>query len=137
MANGKPILKDKDKKKKPKSVARLKKDLDKVFSVFIRQRDKGVCYTCGLKKHWKEMQNGHFVPRQYLSTRYSEINCHCQCYACNMLYNGQPSAYAERLKVDYGVEIIKDLEWQRKQTVKNYPYEEEIEYYKSLIKDNA
>lgn len=134
MANGKPLLKDKDKKIKPKSVSKLKKELDRVFSIFIRQRDKGVCYTCGLKKEWKQMQNGHFVPRQYLATRYSEINCHCQCYACNMLYNGQPSAYAERLKKDYGTEIIKDLEWQRKQVIKDYPYEEEIEYYKALIK---
>lgn len=128
MANGKPIP-----KKKVKTTSKLKRELDRVFSIFIRQRDKGVCYTCGLKKQWKEMQNGHFVPRQHLSTRYSEINCHCQCYACNMLYNGQPSAYAERLKKDYGDKVIQDLEWQRRQTVKNYPYEEEIEYYKGLI----
>lgn len=128
MANGKPLPKI-----KVKSVSKLKKELDRVFSIFIRQRDKGKCYTCGLKKPWKEMQNGHFVPRQYLSTRYSEVNCHCQCYACNMLYNGQPSAFAQNLKRDYGDSIIQDLELQRRQVVKNYPYEEEIEYYKGLI----
>jgi hypothetical protein len=50
-----------------------------------------------------------------------------------MLYNGQPSAYAERLKKDYGDKIIQDLEWQRRQTVRDYPYQEEIEYYKGLI----
>lgn len=114
--------------KKP-TTSSLKKKLDKVFSIYIRQRDNGQCYTCPKKDEWKWMQNGHFVPRQYLAVRYDEKNCHCQCYACNMLYNGQPSAYAEHLKRDYGDDIIRELESKRQQITKDFPYEEKIKYY--------
>lgn len=115
-------------KKKP--VAKFKKELDAIFSKYIRWRDKGQCYTCPKKDDPKYMQNGHFVPRQYLSVRYSEINCHCQCYACNMLYNGQPSRYAQRLREEYGYEIINDLERKRQEITKDFPYEEKLAEYK-------
>lgn len=101
-------------KVKKVSLSKLMKKADAIFSQFIRLRDNGKCYTCGLQKSYKEMQNGHFVPRQYKSLRYDEINCHCQCYACNMLYNGQPSAYAKRLEEDYGIGTVARLESKRK-----------------------
>lgn len=103
------------------------------FSRYIRYRDKGVCYTCGLVKLPKEMQNGHFVPRQYLATRYDERNNNCQCYACNMLYNGQPSRYAMNLKRDYGEDIIEELEGMRRSIVRDFPYTDKIIYYKTLV----
>lgn len=120
------------------SISKLKKKLDAEFSKFIRYRDGGQCYTCTNKNHPKKMQNGHFVPRQYLAVRYDERNCHCQCYACNMLYGGQPSVYAIRLKRDFGDGIIEELESLRCKTTKLTPmwYEEQIEKYKELNKDN-
>jgi hypothetical protein len=118
---------------KKKTHSQLKKELDRVFSIYIRQRDKGTCYTCGIKKEWKEMQNGHYVPRQYMSLRYSEINCNCQCYVCNVLYNGPPSAYAMRLQTQHGKEILETLELKRKEIVKDFPFLENIAYYKALI----
>lgn len=121
--------------KKGKSISKLKKELDSVFSRFIRERDKGQCYTCPKKGEVKEMQNGHFVPRQYLSTRWDEVNCHCQCYACNMLYNGQPSRYAERLEQDYGIGTVARLEAKRKEILKLSPFQYEllISDYKKLV----
>jgi hypothetical protein len=89
------------------------KKLDTIFSKYIRYRDQGHCYTCPKKDDPKRMQCGHFVPRQYLAVRYSEINCHTQCYACNMFYNGQPSRFALNLERDYGRGIIEKLEAQR------------------------
>ena len=115
--------------KKVKSHAKLKKELDTIFSRYIRWRDKGQCYTCPKKDDPKRMQNGHFVPRQYLSVRYDEVNCHCQCYACNMLYNGQPSRYAQRLREDYGDDIVDVLERKRQQITKDFPLKEKIAHY--------
>lgn len=120
---------------KPKTSAQLKKQLDKIFSEYIRRRDEGQCYTCPKKDEWKKMQNGHFVPRQYLAVRYDEVNCHCQCYACNMLYNGQPSAYAARLEMDYGLGTVAMLEGRRKEITKNFPYQDWIEIYEEKLKD--
>ena len=122
-----------------KGISYYKKKLDTVFSLFIRQRNadnNGMtnCYTCGVRKHWKELQCGHFCPRQYLSLRYDEINCQTQCYACNMLYNGQPSVFALNLQRDYGIEIVQNLENRRKEIIKNFPYELKLEHYKKLVK---
>lgn len=121
--------------RKSASVSILKKRMDAVFSRFIRQRDKHTCYTCGLRMEANRSQNGHFIPRQYLSLRYSEVNCHCQCYACNMLYNGQPSAYALHLILDYGEDIIEKLERERRKITKLTPeyYETEIDRYSKLL----
>lgn len=115
---GTPIPKEKDKKVKKKSISFYKKKLDSVFSKYIRARDKHICYTCDRRMESNQSQNGHFVPRQYMATRYHEKNCHAQCYACNMLYNGQPSAYAQRLKNDYGEHIIDELERNRHEVFK-------------------
>lgn len=125
---GKPLPKP-----KKRSVSKLKKELDGLFSKFIRYRDKGQCYTCPKKDDPKRMQNGHFVPRQYLSVRYDEVNCHCQCYACNMLYNGQPSAYAARLEREYGKGTVELLESRRKEITKDFPYEWLIEVYREKV----
>lgn len=122
-------------KKKIKSITKWKKELDAIFSTYIRIRDDGQCYTCPKKDEIRWMQNGHFVPRQYLKTRWDERNCHCQCYACNMLYNGQPSRYVIHLRNDYGSGIIDELESQRMVPVKLDAiwYSEMIEKYKNKI----
>lgn len=118
-----------------KSISKLKKELDAVFSKFIRNRDKGQCYTCPHKAEPKRMQNGHFIPRQYTATRYDEKNNHCQCYACNMLFNGQPGKYALNLIRDYGPGIIEELEGKRFTVIKDFPYEEKIAYYGEKLKE--
>lgn len=123
-------------KKETKNLSWYKKKLDQAFGRYIRLRDNHVCYTCGLKMEPSKSQCGHFVPRQYLSLRFDEINCHAQCYACNMLYNGQPSAYAARLKKDYGADIIEKLERKRREITKLTPawYQKQIDHYTSLTK---
>lgn len=122
---------------KPKTLAKYKKDLDAVFSKYIRYRDRGQCFTCSNKNHPKKMQNGHFVPRQYLTTRYDERNNNCQCYACNMLYGGQGPTYAIRLQEKYGADIIKDLEKGRWEITKLDIkwYQEKIEEYKKKLEE--
>lgn len=122
--------------KSPKTISKLKKELDTIFSRYIRYRDGGQCFTCPNKNDPKKMQNGHFNPRQYLSTRWDERNNNCQCYACNMLYGGNPATYAKRLKEKYGEGIIEELEKGRWKVVKLSPiwYEEQIEIYKEKVK---
>ena len=96
--------------KSKKTVTWYKKKLDTVFSKYIRYRDEGQCFTCPKKDHPKKMQCGHFNPRQYLATRYDETNNHCQCYACNMLYGGNPATYSVRMIDKYGIEHVRKLE---------------------------
>ena len=121
--------------KKKKTLSKWKKELDAIFSRYIRYRDDGQCFTCPNKNDPKKMQNGHFVPRQYLAVRFDERNCNCQCYACNMLYGGQGATYAIRLAQKYSQEVVEELESQRWVSVKLDEdwYKEKIEHYKKEV----
>ncbi len=66
------------------TISWYKKKLDTIFSIYIRTKHSdcdGVvkCFTCGASKVIKKIQNGHFVSRQYLATRWEEDNCRPQC----------------------------------------------------------
>lgn len=97
--NGKP--------KKQKTISQLKKEADKHFSLYIRLRDSdefgvGDCITCGDKKHYKQMQCGHFVSRKTNALRYDEENCNLQCVGCNMFKAGEQYQYSKALDIKYG-----------------------------------
>lgn len=123
---------------KKKTTAQLKKDLDKIFSQFVRQSyaEDGMvdCYTCSKRLRWEEIQNGHFVSRQHLATRYSEDNCRPQCVGCNVFGGGKVSVFAERLEKELGVGTVSRLYREANQIIKDFPYEAKIEYYKKKLK---
>ena len=125
--------------KKVKTQAQLKKELDTVFSIYIRQKyadsHTGTvsCYTCSVVKHWKEIQNGHWIPRNILATRFDEDNCRPQCVGCNMFNKGKPDIFAVNLLTE-GIDI-KELSERRQLILKldRHWYIAEIAKYKLLI----
>ena len=124
------------KKPKKKTTSQLKKELDRWFSIYIRLKyadDNGMvaCYTCGSKKNWKELQNGHFVSRGYLATRFDETNVRVQCWGCNGFGGGRLAVFATKLEAE-GIST-KDLYRKAQEITKYYPYAEKIEYYKSKV----
>ena len=125
---------------KKKTSAQLKKKLDAIFSKYIRWKyaDKnGIvkCYTCSVSKPVKEIQNGHWIPRNNLATRFSEENCRPQCVACNMFQKGKPDVFAVNL-IKEGIDIV-ELQKDRYKPFKVYPawYEEKIKYYTDKVKE--
>lgn len=106
-------------KKRSQSVQSLKKRLDAVFSLYIRNRDAGRCFTCGVQKPISQMQNGHYVSRSHNNTRFDEQNCHCQCVGCNVFKHGNMDVYATRLLETYGIGILTDLQ-RRKSVIKQF-----------------
>ena len=93
------------KKKKLKSISWLKKEADRVFSLWIRARD-GQCVTCGGRT---QLQNGHYIPRNWLGLRYNEKNCNTQDYRCNIALKGNLDEYALFLRRKYGEGILEEL----------------------------
>lgn len=90
--------------KSSKNLSTAKATADQWFSKYIRLRDAdslGVCtcITCGRRRHWKEMDAGHFVSRRYMSTRYEKRNCHAQCQTCNKYNAGEQ--YKHSLAIDH------------------------------------
>lgn len=117
--------------KKVPTLGSLKKKLDAVFSVYIRRRDKGVCFTCGDKKPWKKQQNGHYITRGCLQLRWDERNCNCQCVGCNIFKSGNYTEYAIRLIRKYGPNILAELDkekWKIRKMTRG-EYEDLIAYY--------
>ena len=104
--------------KKKKGIIPLKKKADTAFSIYIRNRDNGVCFTCGKKGTIKEMQNGHYESRRHNATRFDERNCHCQCVGCNVFKSGNMTIYALKLQELYGRGILTELRKQAQEIKK-------------------
>lgn len=99
--------------------ATAEKELWRLFSLYIRQRDakeRGkdgyvACITCGQVRHWKGMDAGHYVSRRHQATLYMFNNVHAQCKGCNGFPGmtngvpdaaGRPIAYAQWIDSYYG-----------------------------------
>lgn len=78
------VKKEKVKIKKAFTRSTLIKEADRVFSLYIRERDRWLpCVTCW--SSWTEThQCWHFASRRHLNTRWHEKNAHSQCPRCNM-----------------------------------------------------
>ena len=126
-----------------KTISKLKKELDKWFSLYIRLRSANEygmcqCFTCGKVGHYKTggMQNGHFQSRKHLATRFSEDgNCEVQCVSCNIFGSGQQWKFGMNLDAKYGEGRAEELEFLARTTLKisRAEYEEKISYYKKLV----
>lgn len=121
------------------TLTRWKKELDTVFSKWVRtvysKNGDVACYTCGKKAPIEEMDAGHFNPRQYLATRWDERNVKPQCTSCNRYNNGQPTIFAKKLVDEYGEGILHELSKDNFTPIKLSPlwYNEKIEHYKTEI----
>ena len=124
-----------------KTISKLKKELDTIFSLYIRLRDatdEGMvqCFTCGKVSHYKSgMQNGHFQSRKHLATRWSETNCQVQCVGCNMFKSGEQYKFSIALDSKYGEGTSEELQLLARTIMKvsRIDYEDKISYYKSLV----
>ena len=124
-----------------KSISKLKKELDKWFSLYIRLRDATdegavICVTCNKVSHYKSgMQNGHFQSRRHHATRWNEKNCAVQCIGCNCFKQGEQFRFSIYIDAKYGEGTSEYLESLARTTVKlsRIDYEEKISYYKSYV----
>ena len=124
-----------------KTISKLKKELDTIFSIYIRLRDATSegsvqCFTCSRISHYKSgMQNGHFQSRRHHSTRWNETNCQVQCVKCNLYEQGEQFRFGIALDSKYGEGTSEELEFLARTIIKlsRIDYEEKISYYKELV----
>lgn len=134
-----PVVRRKPKKAvrnttKVKTTAKLKKELDRLFSLYVRAIYPKRCYTCGTQSD--RLQCGHYISRQYLVTRWDTRNCRPQCWGCNGYGKGQPLIFEENLKKEYGNDLVEEMKASRHQVLKldRVWYEEQIHKYVTLLK---
>lgn len=103
--------------KRHPSLKSLHKKAWKLFSEYVRRAEKGICFTCGKRNHWRNSHAGHYIHKDCLD--FDCINIHCQCPRCNCYLSGNLGLYAERLIAEYGEEAIAELRT-RSQQVKKF-----------------
>jgi len=123
-----------------KTISKLKKELDKWFSLYIRLRDCDdngmvICFTSGRKYHYKNIHAGHFISRKQLATRWCEKNVMPQSAADNLFGQGEQYQFGINLDSKYGEGTAEQLSLEARQTIKmsRVDYEEKITYYKSVV----
>lgn len=96
--------------------------LDREFSRYIRQRDANhagmvKCYTCGVVKHWKSVDCGHFQTRSKYSTRWDVDNARPQCKRCNM-FSGEQFKFGKALDEEFYEGFADEMIRKSNETVK-------------------
>lgn len=132
-AIGVPQPKSGKAKKKP-SISKLKKKLWAEFSLYIRNRDKWTCFTCGRRAEGSGLHAGHFISKAVggISLYFHEENVNAQCYNCNINLGGNIWEYGQRL----GPEKVARL-YQIKNEIAKWSvedYQAKILYYQGLNK---
>lgn len=118
----------------------LIKKLDKVFSLYIRNRDankRGVCSCCTCKKKLpiKQIHCGHFMSRRHYSTRWDPENTAAQCAGCNTFNQGEQFKFALYLDNKYGDGKAEELLQKSRKTSKLsiLDLQEKYDYFKNLL----
>ncbi len=77
--------------------------LDKLFSKYIRLRDKGICQRCGKYLGLTSgLQCSHFIKRRYKATRWDEDNCVALCFGCHQHFEENHDVYKGFMMVRLG-----------------------------------
>lgn len=109
---------------KKKKIIKLwtSKKSDRIFSYYIRHRDKWKCRLC--KKNFsnkrEQLHNSHFWGRGRSSTRYDSNNCMAACYYCHYfkLEKEKQGLYREIMIDWHGKKKYDELEIKAKQIMK-------------------
>lgn len=83
--------------------------MDRLWSEYIRARDKYVCCTCGLEGTKSEIDCGHLIKRGKKSVRFDPMNTFAQCKSCNIRHNHWPEYMTRFFITTYGVKEYKKL----------------------------
>lgn len=115
----------------------LKRKLWTLFSLYIRQRDKNTCFTCGRIGEGSGIHAGHFISKAIggIDLYFDEENVHAQCYNCNINLGGNQYEYSLRLG-----EKSKELYQRKNKDFKKWTeedYKKKIDYYKSLVANQS
>lgn len=130
---------------KPVTKKRLTKKVTKknvwiIFSQYIRLKyadanGNDTCYTCGVKKPWREMQTGHAIGGRTNSILFDEEIVRPQCVRCNIFLGGNYTEFVTKLIKEKGMKW-----WDKKlldsKTVKKFnksDLQNLYEHYKSEI----
>jgi hypothetical protein len=131
------------KKKKGNSRSNAIAKADRAFSLYIRTRDAQAyqgrafrCISCGNVLPIEKADCGHYINRQHMALRFSELNCNAQCSHCNRFDEGNATGYRQGLIQKIGEQKVMLLEAQKHTSCKLSVFEIEAiaKHYKDELK---
>ena len=124
------------KKQFPPDLKKLQAKADTLFQLGRRLEESDEhgnceCISCGVFKHYKQMQGGHYISRQYTAVKYEKNNCWPQCVHCNHFLKGNVVRYRKNLIKIVGEREVLRLESKMEEIVpfKRLLIEKVIEEY--------
>jgi hypothetical protein len=132
-------MKPRKKKRKPQSLAGLKKAVQALFNKFIRERDSKdghfYCISCQEYLPIEKLQAGHFYGvKKYNWLRYNEFNVHSQCQYCNGFNHESLIGYTLNLPHKIGQSHFDNLVLKSKTRLPEFT-QEELEKLKQYYKN--
>ncbi len=112
----------------------------KAFSLYIRKKDMDSqgfveCYTCGVRKFYKEMQVGHWIEGHSNAVYINENYVRVQCPSCNLFHGGRQGEFRDKIRKELGDKRVNQLILEANQvkllTIENYLELEKI--YKTKL----
>ena len=96
------------------TLSKAKKKAWTAFSLWIRTKDMDengfvTCYTCGKKKHFKEMNGGHGIGGRNNAVLFDERLVRVQCVGCNIWGRGQYQIFTRKLIGELGIEVYDEI----------------------------
>lgn len=84
---------------------------DKLFSLWIRTRDKWTCRRCGTKYSppTTALHCSHFKGRGKEATRFEPNNADALCYGCHQYFTSQPDEHYRWQVEKKGLEVVDGL----------------------------
>lgn len=119
------------KKRSRKAIVR---DLDREFSLFIRERDGHKCVIC---RSPNIPQCGHLFSRVAYSTRWDEENAFCQCASCNINHERDQWPFIKWYIDKFGQEKFEEvrMRWHKPTLFKDFQLQEKLDEYRRKRKD--
>lgn len=130
LQRAKKVSKLKGNKPKVVTITKLKKQLWKEVSDFIRDRDGYVCFTSGVKVTGSNAHCGHMYPSSVggVLLRYHPYNLACQSYVENIHHSGNGAVFYQKAVEKYGTEEMDKLKY-----LKNCSAQGDRQFYSNLI----
>ena len=96
----------------------------KAFSLYIRNRDQWICFTCGKVGDQYTTDAGHLISRYWAGTLFDELNVNCQCKSCNILHGHDYEIYRRKFVGMWGqseyAKMYHRSRWVMKRTTDDY-----------------
>lgn len=84
---------------------------DRLFSLYIRTRDKWTCQRCSnrFQPPTSGLHCSHFVGRAKENTRFEPLNCDSLCHGCHQFFSSHPIEHYEWQVARKGQQTVDNL----------------------------